>query len=54
VLLEMPDGGAAEEVSLAQAWDRIKRVIPRSELTVALEQLEQLIPNQDDGDNDAE
>jgi TnpA family transposase len=54
VLLEMPDGGAAEEVSLAQAWDRIERVIPRSELTVALEQLEQLIPNQDDGDNDAE
>jgi hypothetical protein len=37
VLLGIPEGGC-EEVSLAQAWDQIERVIPRSELTVALQE----------------
>ena len=54
VLLELPDGCAAEEVSLAEAWHQIEQVIARSELQAALEQLGKLIPDQDDGDNDAE
>ncbi|MGO9793144.1 MAG: DUF4158 domain-containing protein [Solirubrobacteraceae bacterium] len=48
------DGGGEEELSLSEAWDQIEQVIPRSELTVALEQLEQLLPVRDDGDDDAE
>ena len=54
VLLKIPEDGGGREVSLAHAWDQIERVIPRSELTVALEQLDKLIPGPDDGDNDAE
>jgi hypothetical protein len=54
VLLEIPENEAAEAVSLAQAWDRIERTVPRDELTVALDELDKLIPSQDDGDNDAE
>jgi Tn3 transposase DDE domain len=54
VLLEMPEDGAGEAVSLAQAWARIERTVSRGELTVALEELDKLIPSQDDGDNDAE
>jgi Domain of unknown function (DUF4158) len=54
VLFEMPEGSAAEQVSLAEAWDRIERAIPRAELQAALEQLAKLIPDQDDGDSDAE
>jgi hypothetical protein len=54
VLLGIPDDGGQEELSLSEAWDQIEQVIPRSELTVALEQLEKLLPDQDDGDDDAE
>jgi hypothetical protein len=54
VLLGIPDDGGREELSLSEAWNQIEQVIPRSELTVALEQLEKLLPDQDDGDDDAE
>ena len=54
VLLEMPEDGGAEPVSLAQAWARIERTVSRGELTVALEELDKLIPDDGDGDNDAE
>jgi len=54
VLLEMPEDGGAEAVSLAQAWARIERTVSRGELTVALEELDKLIPDDGDGDNDAE
>jgi hypothetical protein len=40
-------------ISLAQVWEEIERVIPRKELTAALEQLGELVPD-DDGDEDAE
>jgi hypothetical protein len=54
VLLEMPEDGGAEPVLLAQAWARIERTVSRGELTVALEELDKLIPDDGDGDNDAE
>ena len=54
VLLQVAADDDGREVSLAQAWDEIERVIPRGELTVALEQLDQLTPGRDDGDDDAE
>ncbi|MDQ6778305.1 MAG: Tn3 family transposase, partial [Actinomycetota bacterium] len=54
VLLGIPEDGGGEEISLSQAWDQIERVILRSELTVALEQLDKLLPDQDDGDDDVE
>ena len=45
VLLEIPPASGAQTVSLAQAWDRIERTVPREELTVALEELGELIPD---------
>ena len=54
VLLKIPEDGGGQRVSLSQAWDEIEQVIPRAELTVALEQIAELIPDQDDGDDDAE
>ncbi|MGB0091556.1 MAG: Tn3 family transposase [Solirubrobacteraceae bacterium] len=53
VLLEIPEN-TGETVSLAEAWDRIEQTVPRDELTGALEELEKLIPDQDDGDSNAE
>ena len=53
VMLEIPEN-TRETVSLAQAWARIERTVSRGELTVALEELEKLIPDQDDGDSYAE
>jgi Tn3 transposase DDE domain len=44
----------SETVSLAETWHRIEQTVPRDELTGALEELEKLIPDQDDGDSDAE
>jgi TnpA family transposase len=54
VLLQVAEDSSGRGVSLAQAWAEIERVIPRGELTVALEQLEHLAPDRDDGDHDAE
>lgn len=54
VLLQVAEDGGGPDVSLAQAWDEIERVIARGELRVALDQLEQLAPDRDDGDPDAE
>src|SRR5450755_1550968 len=53
VLLEIPEN-TGETVSLAETWDRIEQTVPRDELTGALEELEKLIPDQDDGDSNAE
>ena len=53
VLLEIPPASGEQMVSLAQAWEEIERVIPREELTAAVEQLGELVPD-DDGDDDAE
>ena len=53
VLLEIPSASGEQVISLAQAWEEIERVIPREELTAALEQLGELVPD-DDGDDDAE
>jgi pimeloyl-ACP methyl ester carboxylesterase len=53
VLLEIPQAKGGHMISLAQAWEEIERVIPRSQLTEALEQLSDLVPDQD-GDDDAE
>jgi hypothetical protein len=53
VLLEIPEN-TGETVSLAETWERIEQTVPRDELTGALEELEKLIPDQDDGDSNAE
>src|SRR5450755_2255358 len=53
VLLEIPQTSGGQMISLAQAWEEIERVIPRSQLTEALEQLSELVPDED-GDDDAE
>jgi hypothetical protein len=53
VLLEIPES-TGETVSLAETWDRIEQTVPRDELTGALEELEKLIPDQDNGDSNAE
>lgn len=53
VLLDIPPARGEQVISLAQAWEEIERVIPRKELTAALEQLGELVPD-DDGDDDAE
>ena len=52
VLLEIPPASGDQMISLAQAWEEIERVIPRSQLMEALEQVGELVP--DDRDNDAE
>ena len=54
VLLGLSDDGGEGQLSLTAAWDQIEQVIPRAELTVALEELQTLLPDQDDGDDDAE
>jgi hypothetical protein len=53
VLLDIPPASGEQMISLAQAWDEIERVIPREELTAAVEQLGELVPDED-GDDDAE
>jgi hypothetical protein len=50
VLLEIPPASGEQVISLAQAWEEIERVIPREELTAAVEQLGELVPD-DDGDD---
>ena len=52
VLLRIADEGG-QDLSLSEAWVQIEGVIPRSELTVALEELRKLLPDQDDGDDAA-
>ena len=54
VLLETSDEDPSRDVSLTEVWAEIERATPRSELTVALEQLDKLAPDHGDGDNDAE
>jgi hypothetical protein len=54
VLLELSENAHERDLSLTEAWDEIERAIPRSELTVALEQLDKLTPDHGDGDDDAE
>src|SRR5450755_2281764 len=54
VLLGLSDDGGQGQLSLSAAWDQIEQVIPRAELTVALEELQTMLPNQDDGDDAAE
>jgi hypothetical protein len=54
VLLELaPAEESPGSISLPQAWERIERVAPRSELTSALEQIDLLVPA-DDGDDNTE
>ncbi|MGO9898814.1 MAG: Tn3 family transposase, partial [Solirubrobacteraceae bacterium] len=53
VLLEIPEH-TGERVSLAETWERIEQTVSRDELAGALAELEKLIPDQEDGDSDAE
>ena len=40
-------------VSLAQAWEEIEQVIPREKLTAAVQQLNELVPDDECNDDAA-